>query len=304
VELLRLRSLLAFVACAALFLTGCQKPQSKENDPAKNEDNKLNQPAPAKVAKTEAPAPPPRPTPDHFTLALQDLHELQRTNNEEAQIRMGKKLAEHASKLTDGKCGRIIESVAALGKVGKPASRFLCEIIANRDVALQRSALAALEAVNPDLYEPMVTIRLDRSASSHFISLAVDKIASLKDRAAVPVLLHELRTGLRSAEESRRFYILPSVAVRYVTALVEIAPDEEPTFEVIFAITKAWANNKNVRNFRYDNEPVAIAAVQVLSTFGGRARVALPALKQLKLDEERKMREAAAEAVRRIEGSE
>ncbi len=63
-EPLRLRVLLALVACIALFLTGCPKPQGEVNkDPVgKKEDNPVEQPGPAPVAKTEDKKPdPPAP---------------------------------------------------------------------------------------------------------------------------------------------------------------------------------------------------------------------------------------------------
>jgi hypothetical protein len=88
-------------------------------------------------------------------------------------------------------------------------------------------------------------------------------------------------------------------------ALVAIAPDDPRTFDAIFAIANAWAKAKDsryrgARNFSYDNLPIAVAAVEILGRFRSKASEALPILRQLKLDESEKMREAASEAVKQI----
>jgi hypothetical protein len=262
--------------------------------------------------------PAPKPEANNYNLAMEKLGEFQRAGDDEARLRIARELAEISGKWGKDETSQVIEAVAKLGTAGKPLARLLCQIIANGVLTphmvstdpVRRKALAALESVHPDLYQPVVAITIDSSGSSYSKSVATKKLAELGDASVAPILLKHVRDGVEKARGRGPglglFSYDREAFIGYMEALVKISPDDRTTFEAILAIANVWATalpNRGVKNSSYDNRPVAVAAVKILGTFGPRAKEAVPMLTQMKLDENESMRQAASEAFKQIDGS-
>jgi hypothetical protein len=266
--------------------------------------------------KPAAPEPTVQRRDDEHKLAMEKLDEFQRAGDDETRWRIAKELAEMSGKWTKEESSQVIEGVVKLGAAGKPLARLLCEIIANGPITpysvqadpVRRRALAALESVNPDLYQPIVVITIDRSASSHSNSLATEKLAELGDASVAPILLKHLRDAVKKAAGAGPFSYFGETP-RYMETLAKISPDDPSTFQAIFAIAKTCADPgpqkyRGAHNFSSDNLPVAVAAVKILGRFGPKAKEAVPMLTHLKLDESESMRKAATEALTQIQAKE
>jgi hypothetical protein len=251
---------------------------------------------------------------DEYKLAMDKLADFQRAGDDETRSRIAKDLAEMSGKWTKDESSQVMDAVAKLGAAGKPLAPLLCQIVVNQPYplsksALATSALATLEKVHPDLYQPVVAISMDSRLGSSY-EQATKKLAALGDKSVSPILLKHLREGVKRAESSTGpFSYSKGSFVGCMEALVAIAPDEPATFDAIFAVANAWAKasdspNRGAKNFSYDNLPIAVAAVKILVRFGSKAKEAVPILTQLKLDENETMRQAASVAIKEIEAKE
>jgi HEAT repeat protein len=255
-------------------------------------------PAPEKPVRK----PVPNPKADNSKLAMAKIADLKNANDEQTRSRIARDLAEMSEKWSEEECSQVIDAVVKLGPDGKPLGRLLCKIIVDRHDPLRRRALEALERLCPELYEPVVMITVDTSASIRFekYKAAAEKIVKLRDRAAVPIFLKFLQEGVQRAERGAAFSYFGQASVASIEALTKIAPDEPSTLEVLIQIVNTYATNLKSRNYRTDNRPVVVSAIQALGRFGPLAKGAIPALKRLKLDTDEVVRNAASESLKTI----
>jgi hypothetical protein len=272
--------------------------RSRQVPVASNQKRGIENPVGLKVS---APEPAPNPRADNYKPAMGKLGEFQSAGDDKTRSRIAKELAEMSGKWTKDESSQVVEAVAKLGTSGKPLARLLCEMIANGPLTPQsiqadpvrRQALAALESVHPDLYQPVIGITIDHWTAR---TRAAKKLAELTDGSVAPILLKRLK----EAAGGPWFWDVRETLIAYMEALIKISPDEPSTYQAIFAIARTRATDKNAQ--RWDSG-VAVAAVQLLGRFGPRAKDAVPILRQLKLDENAKMRQAASDALKQIERS-
>jgi hypothetical protein len=287
--------------------------QQRASVPSKQNQDLRTPTAPNKPALPDN-DPPVQRKGDELKLAMEKLDEFQKTGDEATRLRIARELAEMSKAWTKDESSQVIESVAKLGPAGKPLALLLCRIIANERYTLSRgalakSALAALENVHPDLYQPVVVITMESRLGSSY-EQATKKLAALGDKAVAPILLKHLREGVQRAESgSGPFSYRKSAFTGCMEALVAIERDEPTTFQAVLAVANAWAKandsrNRGAKNFSYDNLPITLDAIKILSSFGPKAKDAIPVLKQLKLDENESVRKAAWEALKQIDANE
>jgi hypothetical protein len=235
---------------------------------------------------------------DEYKLALEKLAEFQRAGDDATRSRLAKDLADLSGKWTKDESSQVIDSVAKLGAAGKPLARLLCQVIANGPLTassiqadpVRRNALAALENVHPELYQPVIGITIGHWKGR---ARAAKNLTQLGDSSVTPILLNRLK----EATSGSWFWDTRETFIAYMDALQKLAPDDATTFEAILAIAKARATIKKTYS---QDLGVPVAAVKMLGRFGAKAKEAVPILKQLKLDENESMRKAASEALDRV----
>jgi hypothetical protein len=237
------------------------------------------------------------PSEKNIDLALRKL-DLFRKAAKKDRPQIASDLLKISRALSDDETDRLIEAVSMPNS--KVVAVILCDLIANRPSHLKK-ALKALERIHPDLYQPLVVLTVGRFESSYGEQQAAKKLAVIKDDAVKPFLLKRINDGIKSAESSRRFHLYPSNFNEFMKSLIAVAPDDPETFKAIFDVARTYAENPRARNFSYDNMPVAKQAVILLETFGQRAKQAIPVLRELALDRNGGIREAATAALKKIE---
>jgi HEAT repeat protein len=133
------------------------------------------------------------------------------------------------------------EGLAALGEQAAPAARALCEAALQPTQKVSRAALKALEAVNPDLAQPVFVLIVDAKADNH--RQAITKLVLLGEQAkpALPVLLSRIKTceeQLLSQGGGWGQPTLVTVTLDLLTALPKIAPEEPPVLQTIIEASK------------------------------------------------------------------
>jgi Domain of unknown function (DUF4878) len=274
--------------------------RSRQLPVASNQKHVNRPPALAKKPAASPNAPDLQRHGDEYQLAIEKLAEFQRTGDDATRSRTAKELAELSGKWTKDESLQVIDAVAKLRAAGKPLARLLCQVIANGPLTAssiqadpaRRNALAALESVHPDLYEPVIRITIEHWK---FRDRAANRLAELGDSSVTPILLNRLK----EATGGSWFWDTRDTFIAYMEALQKLAPDDPSTFEIILAIAKARAKNRHSQDVG-----VPVAAVKMLSRFGSKAKEAAPTLKQLKLDQNGTMRQAASDALKEIDAKE
>jgi hypothetical protein len=297
------------------------KPPRQEKEPVKKESKEP--PPPPKE-----PSPP--PTKDQTLSAL--ILDLQGKNDKD--------------------CIRAARSLARLGEAGRPAARALCAAALDRSDDVRQAALEALEKVHPRLYQPVLTLLVDRDQQNH--TLACNKLVSLGRQASegAPVLrayiLHhcsEHRPINRFPTDLHLFTIRQHshLAASGVQALLKVAPNEDETIDLFISLSTLNNWNQPLRNLAAEVRPSAtqslgeiakaypdkrkkivsalanatdvkmtpnqntsdhqntLLAVKALGQLGADAADAIPTLKKLKLHSSQQIRQAASEALDKIE---
>ena len=176
------------------------------------------------------------------------------------------------------------EGLGAQGQKAKGASRALCEAATNPGKDVSRSALQALEKVNPDLYEPVFTLVVDGQAANHRKAIASLRKQKEKAKPTMPVLLHNAKKCLTDFEEAMRTgrgsigwqtNTLQLVTIDLLRSLPEIAPEDPNALLVI-------SQAAGMKQLRFDGQalpvagPFRSAAVPLLGTVAEKS----PALRK------------------------
>ncbi|HEV3143595.1 MAG TPA: hypothetical protein VGZ47_06875 [Gemmataceae bacterium] len=175
-----------------------------------------------------------------------------------------------ARTMKDGSVVDKIDAAKELAQMGPDA-----KAVAGKNLAaacfdpvpkVAQTALAALEKVWPELYEPGVTLLKDNEdmmGVSNKRANACEAIAKLPDGdAGVPFLMHHLRTHL---EKDNDFYRLNTALTPNVEALKQLAADN-PAFHKILL---TGASNFNVK---HRNRALAVEALGTLGEANPKLR--------------------------------
>jgi HEAT repeat protein len=228
---------------------------------------------------------------------------------------------------------KVIEDLGKLGSDAKDASQALIETMIERNMSVRQAAAEALEKVNPLLQKPVLTILVDEQKRP----AAIDELVGLQEEAkpAIPMLLALYKAEL--ASQSSRSAPGPvgpqTVASKLLIAMTKIAPDDKVVLQTVMdAITyksasggAAKANSGSHPEVRFvaielsldlkmdvklltkaivsaTGDPYCrVRAIEALGELGPMAKDAIPALKKLKLDSDEKVRDAAGEALEKVE---
>jgi HEAT repeat protein len=269
---------------------------------------KEGQKAPSGIAKTDKAPPEAKPGPDD---ALAPLVKALRSADRNDRIRAA-------------------EKIGASGQKSAQALRALCEATLDADDEVKVAALDALEKVHPALYQPVLTLLVDRDYRKQLE--AVEKLARLKEGAlpALPLLaayctnpknfhframvrtLHALNAvapgdplTLKTATLLAGRRDIPQVHLAGVTVLAELGVSDPAARKTAVAALLTVVGEPNQARFGGHTylvlEETVLFAVWALAAFGDDAKEALPALKKLKLHEKAAFRTAARGAVLQLE---
>jgi HEAT repeat protein len=217
-----------------------------------------------------------------------------------------------------------IQAAAELGKLGergKPASRALCQslademragVVGRREV---RMAMAeALEKVNPPLYQSVIPVIVDSSGANRQQALEQILAPETEGKPAVPIVLY-IRDRERGGRQRDGGFL--------VSVLAAIAPDEKPITnlfakwlardrdpQVRVACAEALARVQGGRDkiadlvsaTRDPAEGVRVAAVVSLGELGVAKPIVLKALALAKTDPSAQVRRVAQVAMEKLKG--
>ncbi len=228
-------------------------------------------------------------------------------------------------------CVAAAERLRKMGEKARPAARALCEAIVGTSESVRRSALEALEKIDPPLYKQVVLLVVDENTYNHVQASATLGAMGTEGEAAVPVLLSHAKK-VSSAE-----YPNDAMLIADIAALAKLGPAESEVVKLFVEMTKlpqgrfgrgwqvrpaainaivATGNAQPARRkdlvqvliaateitvFGQIDEGTRLAAIKALGEFGTDAKAAIPALKNLKLSSSMRVREAARAALDKIE---
>ncbi|VTU01233.1 ---NA--- : : HEAT_2 [Gemmataceae bacterium] len=223
-----------------------------------------------------------------------------------------------------------IKAAKGLGEKGgdaAPAARALCDALLDPSPQVAVAALEALEPVRPDLYKPLAAMLLDKDREKHV--KAVQELGLMGEKAApvVNVLLVRLRNELATRNVKRLYNRgLTDFERAAFAAIRQIKPDDPETvklykvmagpanqdgyarLEAILFLTD-WAAEDETRRKEVlpllraglDNPTCQAACIKLSGGYGPLAKEFVPLLKKLKLAKDEATRQAAGEALDRIE---
>jgi HEAT repeat protein len=228
---------------------------------------------------------------------------------------------------------KAIEEIAEVGPDGVEASEELVKALNDRAPAIQQSALEALEKVNPSLHKPVTTLLVDRDANAKLD--AMRKLGKLgpDGRPAIPLLVrfyhaqrapgagrfgHYYSVGILEAlneiDQENKEYIslllsaLPLSNTSYYPSRRDFILDSRERAKAI-SLAERLVKDKKLDAARLvrpllgalNDRACRIQAIQALGGLGVEGKDAIPTLKKLKVDPDMATREAAAEALKKIE---
>jgi hypothetical protein len=127
------------------------------------------------------------------------------------------------------------ERLAKLGNKARSASRALCVAMARTSGQKRKVFLETLEKVNPDLYEPVVTLLVDEDARNHVA--AANKVADLSDgKDTLPVLLKHIDNTLSLIEDGHGFH--NNLIKADIVAMKKLAPGDPDVVKVFGRIIR------------------------------------------------------------------
>lgn len=207
--------------------------------------------------------------------------------------------------LTDPKANatkrvRAAQQLGALGEKARPAARKLCLAMLDRSAQVRKAAAVALEKVHPNLAPHCITLTADSDGERHTAALQAILKLGTDANAAVPIVLNHLKyqaEGLRNLLDLNPFQARVSLVASLIAldakVLSHIAPDEPGIANRVAALTLESDLPAEVR----------LAGVEALGQFGASAVEQINRLRRLRTaDPEQAVREAAANALARIEG--
>jgi HEAT repeat protein len=253
----------------------------------------------------------------------------------EAKALMQQKLAPLLKDLKDKSAAtrqKALEGIADLGPDAADASEAILSMFSDRSPAVQQSALDALEKVNPTLHKPILTLVVDKDAVPRVQAISQLQKMGKDAKPAVPLLL---RLYQAQVADPRQFN--PGLLCDLILAAVgDIDPDNRDYIDLVLSVVSsprqpiagpggigsgAPSRDKAivmamrlVKDGHLDasklvkpliaamaDPQVEVQAINALGALGADAKDALPALKRLKADPQQAVRDAAADAVKKIE---
>ncbi len=227
---------------------------------------------------------------------------------------------------------KALEQIADMGADGAEASEGLLAMLTDKSVADQRGALDALEKVNPALHKPVLTLLVDKddNAKQAAIKRLGDMGAEGKPAVATLIRFYIWQAPYKVGTGGQRYgYVI-------LTALKEIDPENKDYLDLLLTAAAVTPISFNARNreifdsnirvtaIRYileavksgnmdgaravkpllsalDDKQCRVQAINALGALGAVAKDALPTLEKLKTDPVQTYRDAATEAVKKIE---
>lgn len=225
------------------------------------------------------------------------------------------------------------QELGNLGDEAKPAAAALCKATLDPAPNVVEAASEALEKVDPDLQKPVIALLKDKSPQNQ--AKALVDLAALKDGgSAAPVVawfaqhnltskhgnrqivpeaitcLGKLSSGDASTLRTLSSYTrqtnqgAPDIGIRRaaVEALGKIGAAHEETAKQVVPILLTAADTSRARGVLPGAlTPIRIAALDALGGLGSSAKGAAPVLRRLKLDPDATVRQAATNALTKVE---
>lgn len=215
------------------------------------------------------------------------------------------------------------QELAKMGEQAQPASKALCEAVLDKSSKVAIAAMESLEKVNPEIHKPLSTLILDQDYRNQV--QAAKELGSMGDKAeaAVPVLIDRLRKEM--AKDSSEVFF-DELARACFGALQQIGPEDPENIKTVKLLAGPTTRNHDARTAALltlekiagddekrrkeflpvmrsalDNPQCQLTAIKIVAEYGTLAKDLLPTLKKLKLSPREAIREAAKDAVDRIE---
>ena len=219
---------------------------------------------------------------------------------------------------------KAVRDLAKLGAEAAPAAKELCDAIAyDKDARVVASALQALEKVRPDLYKPVSTFLVDAEFGNRIEALRELEKLGVNAAAASGIVSSKL---LLSSSNTK---VVPAAFFELKCDALKAMGDIEPSaLQSIRAVASPlnssgadrsraiqflgeWARGDDKRakglidglKFGLSDRSliVVLACIRASGTLGAEAKALLPAIQKLKLSSDKEIREAAEEAVTKLE---
>jgi hypothetical protein len=212
------------------------------------------------------------------------------------------------------------------GESAADAATAICDALLDRSPQVAKAALDTLEKVRPDLYQHVSILLLDEDYSKRVEALRGLGLLGEKALPVTNLLLAGLRTELAKIG---RFY---SSAEEYFSALRQIKPDSEETIKLYKTIAGSpaprdwnllrryprleaiqflveWAGEDTARRKQLlpllksalDDPVCVIPCLKIIGDYADLTKDFIPILKKLKLSSKEEIRQAASDALEKIE---
>jgi HEAT repeat protein len=219
---------------------------------------------------------------------------------------------------------KAVKSLAEKGEDAAPVAGPLCDALMDRSPQVAVAALEALEKVRPDLYKHVSTLVLDKDPKKQLKAIRELGLMGEKANPVFNLLLARLRTVLAT-----RFNFnvgLSDVERAYFTAIRQIKPDDVETiklFKVMAGVTNRdsyarleairflndWAGDDAARRKELlpllkaglDDPVCQEECIKISGSYGSLAKDFAPLLRKLKLSSVETIRNAASEALDKID---
>jgi hypothetical protein len=217
-----------------------------------------------------------------------------------------------------------LKAAQQLASAGEPASKLLCDALLDKDAGVAKAALASLEKANPKLYEPLN--RLLNYPDGVNQTRAIKALTELGEDVRPAYRLLEVRMretavlgkGGLSAEDRADFvpkYFAMLKRAGDAKQLVELhkslaaKPINYLRSQDVWSWLVEWAGDKEDR--RKELIPLikpgvvgpmpSVHLIRLAGEYGPLSKEMLPALKKLDFVQDEAVRQAALEAVKKIE---
>ena len=226
-----------------------------------------------------------------------------------------------------------------MGPKAVKATEVIVEALIDRSELVRESATASLESVNPKLYRPVMAILLDVDPRNVQLALGEVKAMGGDGGPVAPLLIAHLRSGgyagttknLQNQGPRRRVRLQPRTVIE---CLEEISPESNDYGNLLLDITRlqripsGWVVAPDERRLviglvtkkvkagliepkravsafmdALADQNTTVDVIDGLVSIGSPAKAAVPVLRQLKLHSRQAVRDAASDAIERIEAS-
>lgn len=245
-------------------------------------------------------APPADPKPDMLREQLLTL--VKELKNKDAKLRL-----------------KAVESISALGKDAAPIAKELCDATFDSNANVARNAIVALEGVRPDLFKPLANVLLDKDLNVRMNGIrALGKLGNTA-RPVSGALMNLLKNSLGDRD-------LDQLSLHIFLAFNTIVPEDPDTVKSLKALAGPanpasgsrfqameclthWAGVDEDRRKEMiplvqaglGDEKLMLACIKIAGAYGRLSKDLLPTLRKLKLSDSNLIRDAAIDAVKKIE---